>query len=646
MAQPTKFFDYIEIKYKDLTYQLNNWLQSVYKRSAINFNSASPFGQIINVMKELFQHNIIYLKNAVKILDITQSQNKKVIQQTARISGYSTSRSISATGTLKFQLKQGIDINTEIKDSIIVIKNGLILKNKTNSLYYSVKLNTERNIFPLSNSNTIFYLPIIQGKYETQELTGKGTSNQSFSINIPGNKQIENFNYSIYFNGTLLKVKDHIYDMLPAEYACVVKSGFDGGIDIYFGNENFGFIPNEGSIITVRYLLSDGSIGEIFNPITNDWKIEDEVFDGQGNSIAMDKLFNIEVETDINFSSDGESIEFLKSAIPYTSRNFVLGTPNQFNYHLRRLNMFSKVNSYNKLEDNDFSISDTVIEDSIKKINDSINKNQSRGKIIADLNNFNELYAKYKNNLNDNEIYLYLIPSIKKYFNDNINYFNIPFDVFYLDDNEQNKVLSYLRQLGTMSITAEVKIIQPIISRYVMHVYIRRFDYANEDNIRQEIISQTSDYLLNNNRFDRITKADLIQIYKNIDGIDSASVYFISKKNEDYHKKGQDLGYAQPVAKTPKYNTSSTAQFKPKVQPILAQSTIIKNGVAKPNAAYDPTVMLGIDKVHGDIICDKDEYVIIRGGWRDRKGIWYNEDPNTNGLSSINVVFDGITYKS
>jgi len=651
MAQPTRFFDFIELKYTDLTDQINNWLRSVYNRSGLNLNSASPYGQIVNILKELFQHNIIYLKNSVKVLDIENSQSDKVVEQGGRIAGYNKGRAISATGTLKFKLKQGVDISTEIKDSIIIIENGIILKNKTNSLKYSARLSSEQNIYSISASNNALFIPIIQGMYETQKFTGKGVSNQSFSVNIPGSKQIENFNYKITYNGILLNIKDHLWDMLPGEYACVVRSGFNGGIDMYFGTGNYGIIPIEGSVIEVKYLLSDGAAGEILNPVLNDWKIEGEIRDGQDNIVNIEKLFNISIETDVNFASDGDTIEFMKAAIPHVSRNFVLGTPNQFIFHMKKLNLFSKVNACNKLEDNYFSVSDSVIEDSIKKINWDINNNSSRAKVIADLNNFNDLYAKYKNNLNDNEIYLYLIPSIEKYFNDAINYFNIPFDVFYLDTDEQNKVMTYLRQLGTLSMSTEINIVQPKISRYVMHVYIRRFDYANEDNIRQEIISQTSEYLLKNDRFDRIPKSDFIKMYKDIDGIDSASVYFVSKKNEDYHRKGQDLGYVQPYAKIPKYEpsklsrTTSLPKFKSKVQPILSNSTIIKNGVTKQNTAYDPRLMLGIDNVHGDIICDSDEYIIIRGGWRDRKGIWYNENPEDNSLNSINIVFNGVTNK-
>jgi len=614
-----KYFEFIELQYDKLTEQINNWLKYKYKKADLQFNSASPYGQIINVEKELFLQNILYLKNTLKVLDVNTTQNKKVIQQTARIAGHSVGRPISATGTLKFKLKAGIDYQKEIKSGIINISNKLALKNKNNDLDYIVNLTQDKNQYSINTPGTEFFIPIIQGKYETQTFTGDGTINQSISVNIPNSSAIENFNYKIIYNSIVLEVKDHLYDMLPKEFACFVKSGFNGGIDIYFGTDNSGFVPQIGSQIIVEYLLSNGSEGEILNPTVNEWKIIDDVTDGQGNIIKIDELFDIFIENDLNFSSDGESIEYTKTMIPYVSRNFVLATPNQFIFHLKRLNIFSKVNAFNMLDDNNFAITDNVLENYVNKIANAVNSNKSNDEILASVANFKTIYSKYKTNSNDNIIYLYLIPDISKFFNDDINYFNINSDVFTLDQQEQQKTLSYLKQIGTLSPTTSIKIIQPKITRYVMHVYVRRFENTNEENIKQQIVSISSDYLLNNNRFDRISKSDFIELFKQIEGIDSVSLYFVSEQNENY-QKNQNI------------NQNSLLQTPQKIE----------NGIIK-SAYKNSDKLIGLDPVHGDIVINKDEYAIIRGGFRDRKGIWYSENPNENTLNSINITFDGIT---
>ena len=76
ISKLNNIFNRIELNYSNLTDQINNWLSSAYKKSSILFNSASPYGQILEVVKEFFIQNILYLKNFVKQLDIDQSNSK------------------------------------------------------------------------------------------------------------------------------------------------------------------------------------------------------------------------------------------------------------------------------------------------------------------------------------------------------------------------------------------------------------------------------------------------------------------------------------------------------------------------------------------------------------------------------------------
>ena len=152
MARLTKLnrvFNRIELNYTNLTNQIINWLSSAYEKSSILFNPASPYGQILEVIKEFFIQNILYLKNFVKQLDIDQANSKRMISNIARISGHNPSRSLSARGTLKLKLKQGINIDQEISGAQVVIYDETLIKNNTNSLYYTLKIGTSRNFYPL-----------------------------------------------------------------------------------------------------------------------------------------------------------------------------------------------------------------------------------------------------------------------------------------------------------------------------------------------------------------------------------------------------------------------------------------------------------------------------------------------------------------
>lgn len=637
MATTKREFDYIEVEYQYLSEQINNWLQTKYKSADILFTAASPHGQIINVQKELFAQYMLYLKNSLSQVDMAQNTtNDKIVKNTAVIAGHNPTRPISASGTLKFILKPGIDITSNVHGDAIILNNGSLMKNKTNSKYYVLDLGSDKVTYPLT-PNCSFLVNVLQGKYESQTFTGRGEKNQSVSVNVSSVSKIDNFKFNVYYNGELLKKYDCLYDMTVGEKACYTRTGYNGGIDIFFGTDDFGFIPQLGSSILVQYLITDGTAGDVLNPKTNDFRFIDDVIDKGGYIVDMEELFNCKVYVDIAFSSDGESVTYTKAIIPYVSRNFVLSTPPQFIYHLKRLNMFSKVNAFNNLSDNNFLISDMHVENALVKLKQAI-MNGDQTDIINKTSNLELMYSKYKNNTNDNKIYLYLIPDIKRYFNSNVNYFNVPLDAFYLDTTEEEKVMSYLKMLGSISVTTKIEIIQPKITRYVMHVYVRRFDDTQEINIVNQITSTVSDYLITNDRFDRIIKSDIVKILKNIDGIDSVDIYFVSKKNEDYYRTQAALNVTESVKKE---------VTKIQIPHASTNTTTVTStpGAILKQSEFKSDLMLGIDPVLGDVIIEKDEYAIVRGGWLDRKGVWYDENVDSEGLKSINVIFNGITKR-
>jgi hypothetical protein len=304
----------------------------------------------------------------------------------------------------------------------------------------------------------------------------------------------------------------------------------------------------------------------------------------------------------------------MKSVIPHVSRNFVLASPEQFIYHLKRLNMFSKVNAFNLLDENNFNNNKYIEKFIIETFGENANTEQISKSMV-----------KYFPTIYDNQIYLYLIPKIRNYFIDDYNYFNVPMDVFYLDDIEKEKIMNYLRTMGILSITSNVTIIQPKISLYVINVYIRRYQNDIKENIKNQIIEVISDYFIDNERFDRIIKSDIIKTIKNeIQSIDSVNIEFISKKNEDYHREGMKS-----------LNTNNQNILEDEIN-------IIKNRVVYKKKPYNKDVILGLDGIQGDIVVEKDELPVLRGGWYDRNGVYYNDVPTTTGsLSSINIIWTG-----
>ena len=547
------FFDFIELRYEQLTDQINTYLRTVYSRSNETFTNASPFGQVINVLKEFFQWSTIYQKNVVRNFQIESADNTKAIRNLARIGGHNPTRAITATGTIKLKIKPGVNINSDIAGGLIKIKDKTLLKNKTNGLNYTIRLGKDEDIYRLSQTTEIA-LNVVQGVYEEQQYTGNGEMNQSFSVNISSTAEVDNFDVEVLYNNNPLSLKESQFDMLRNELACYTRTGMNGGLDLYFGNGDFGFIPEVGSRIKVRYLLTAGTAGQIITPVRNDFRFLTEITDNNNDTVDVTNNFDVIVYKDITFASDGESDNFIKAVLPNVSRNFVLATPSQYIYNLSRLELFSKVNVYNTLDDNNFE--------------------------------------------NDNKIFLFLVPKISNYYTGGINYFNVPMDAFFLDNYEIDKTLTYLKKLGSITTNTVIEVIQPTISKYIMNIYIRKYAGFADDTIKQSVLSNTSNYLTELKRDDRIIRSDIVRVIEDIDGVDSVSVTFFSKKNEDFHK-------------------------------------------TKPNSDQ----IYGLDPVLGDIVVEKYELALIRGGWSDRNYTYYNDTPDAGGLGPLNIVFVGTTEK-
>ena len=272
--------------------------------------------------------------------------------------------------------------------------------------------------------------------------------------------------------------------MLPEEEACVVRTGFNGGIDVIFGNGGFGAIPGIGSTIRVRFLTSNGSEGNIFRRTRNDFKFVSDIIDGNGETIDIGNIFDIDILNDINFGVDEESLNFTKNILPIVSNNFVLGLPQQYAYEIKKLGVFSHVNAYERSQ----------------------------------------------------TIFIVATPNVRLFKNQNSDYFTVDIKAFELDRYEKSKIDKYLKIAGNLQLTRRYRIDSPKLSYYVMNVFVIPYSDATDDSVNSQILDKISEYFLDLKRIDRIPKLDIIRELSSISDVHSIDIQFISKKNEDYHR--------------------------------------------------------------------------------------------------------------
>lgn len=540
-----------EITFSNIKSQIETYLKQEYAKSDIIYSPASPYGQILFVVQNLFQLSLLYLKNSINQYDLSDvnSNNIKVIRNAAVIAGHIPSRAASATGVLKFSVKTNIDISSDVPGNRITFTSKQQIKNKTNGLKYALQLGTDKITYKIDSNSAQIYMNIIQGEWITEPFTGDGSIDQTYQV-VPrsSTQDVENYNVQVLVNGVYWAVKKHPFELLPDEQACVVRTGYNGGIDILFGNSGFGAIPPVGSNIQVSYLLTDGNNGNIYRRTPNDWTFVDLAIDGFGNTIDATKIFDITIFNDINFGADKENISFTKNILPISSNNYVLALPQHYAYAIKRLGLFSYVNAY-------------------------------------------EQYGS---------IYIVAAPNVALFKSQNSDYYSIPLSAFQIDSYEASKIDTYLRAGGNILLTKRYNIISPNVSLYTINVFYISYSDAQDDNVNTQIYDAIANYFLSFSRIDRIPKVEIIKAIAAIPDIHSVDINFVSKKNEDYHRQNLiNLGNMKSTAagsfqvSTAQQMIGYTASQVLGIDPVLGdiifepnEIPIIRGGFYDRNANY------------------------------------------------------------
>ena len=219
------------------------------------------------------------------------------------------------------------------------------------------------------------------------------------------------------------------------------------------------------------------------------------------------------------------------------------------------------------------------------------------------------------NTYDDNVIYLKIIPNIKKKLSSSQDFFEIPLDEFLLSYDEKVSIISALDNSGRMLVNSEVQIVDPKIKRYVINIVIRYFEDINKEQIKSNIRSLLNKYYLNINRNDIIPVSDIIALVEGVEGVDTCDVFFVNEENE----RAINNGYY--------YKDEMTWNG---LEYLEEQKIVYVN--------YDEDPRLGFDDF-GNIKINDYEIFVPKGGWKDRDGNYYTENPEDGKLGPLNIFF-------
>lgn len=612
-------FSKSRIKFQELYNDAIEHLKSVYNEVGEYFSNSSPFGQLLRVTLHLGRLILSYVEDSITELNINTASRDRSIKGLATLTGHNPSRGMGARGSVKFLYNN----SGEYLNQTISISNYTVLLNKNNGLKYTIILPSDNIKMILSNNTSYSDIAIVQGEIKYLQATGDGNNLQSVNFNVNNNLGgiIDNFFVNVYVNGEKWKSVNSILDMTYQEKACIIKTSQYSGVDVFFGNGTNGAIPPMGATILFEYLFSQGADGNIYDIYANgnNWQFETPGHLENGESIDLNSVINVECSSELLFGCNGETIEMTRLLAPNASRSFVLANKNNYEYFLRKLNMFSVIDVIQGFNNKDikyeqeYKSSMIDYENTLKNYKKQVSLTGIKSKKAKDLYTsvLEKRQAIYlaKNKLNnaqldDNIIYLFLIPDITQRINSTDNYFTCNTDVFLLSQDEKTGILDLIKSSGQQILTMDNRILDPVCPKFAINCFVQIWEGYNFNNIKDEIINKISTYLINNTRRDRIPVSDIISVIESISGIDSVTVFFDADK-ENVNIYGDN-----------NYGIDSYGDI-----------TLERN-------------MDGLNDIKiNDIL------PIFRGNWYNKLGVYYSDELNNVDMGPINISLRGISYK-
>jgi hypothetical protein len=471
----------------DLVTDLYLLVQTRYNQSSKLFTVASAWGQILFVLENLSQMNLFFIEDSITELNVNTAVRDYSIKGLTTLAGHNPTRAVSAKGEI--QIRWNGAPTEEVGGNVVIIPKKAKIKSVNNGLEYLVMMPGEYVRVALDR-NSLVTVPIIEGVSKTATFTGTGSPLQSFNVPTSNIYTIENFEVDVYVNDEKWKKYDSLYDIPRNAKGVIIKSGVISGIDLFFGNFNFGAIPLQGSTIRVEYIETAGEQGNINTKASGDVILNfvSDGFDLFGNDVTLKDVLDVKCTVIPSLGRNQEPLELTRLVGPKTSRNYVLANPDSYVIYFQKFGVFSIVEAFNTYDDN-------YIDD-------------------------------------DSIVYIILVPDISLKLKSNENYFDIAPSEFRLTQAQRDAILIGIEESGQKVIGTEIVILDPLLSRYILNVVITVFENYDKDTVCAEIISLCSDYFLSIRRRDKIPRSDLISLVESVKGVDSVNLFFVSEKNE------------------------------------------------------------------------------------------------------------------
>lgn len=617
-----KIFSLNRIRYEELWEDALAHVRKTYNDNGEAFNSSSPFSQLLSVVLHLGRMIIYYIEDSITGLNIKTAWRPDQIRGLATLTGHNPGRCVASRCAVSIICKTP---DEDVKGQIVWIPNRTKIVNTYNGLTYTLLLAADSARMTMAAGNRIT-ANLVQGTIRVQTATGDGQPLQSYNFAERNYSTVDEYYVNVYVNGERWVTTESLLDMGHEQHAVMVRTGQTGGIDVFFGNGANGAIPPLGSTIMCEYLVTGGENGNVPKDVINGgdyWKWDDPGYLQDGTEVDLNNRFRTELLTDIIFGAPYEDILLTQEIAPHMSRSMVLANGVNYRYFLARTGMFSIIDviqGFNTYEDTEAEARYRSARQAYYETSYEYKQALSRWgqesalteEVRQRLSKARQAYQKTamtlrNTRMDDNTVYLFLIPDIANRIGGQSDYFSCDEAVFSLSKDEKYNIMNLIDMSGQSVITVENRILDPLMPRFAVNVQVRIWDRYLLSDIYAAIVTRLSDYFIACTRRDRIPLSDIIAIVDGVEGVDSATVWFDADVNN--------------------------------------QRLYGKEGFYGIDEYGDVVLFRTVKDPAGKDIEIRDIYPLFRGGFTSATGMTYSPDQTEEGVSAVNVSLTGTSNK-
>lgn len=459
-----------------------NFMVVKFKQSLKLFSYSTAYGQLTITMNNVSQLLLYFIKDAAMQSNIATANRPQSVQGMAQLVGHNAMRGKSATGEIIISLKQGAKTNL-IQGNLVVLPNYLKVKCVNNGVDYMLDLSRDYIEVDLIAPKPV-YLRIVEGAFELQSLRGNGENIQTFQVNAGVNKFIDDTRILVEVDGKPYPPYVDLRDIPYKQPGCLIKTSITSGISVVTGNALTHEIPANGSDVSIHYLVTKGTIGNLSGQNKVYYKFVDTGLDINGNEVNLNDYFDISNSIAPDFGADPEPIELTRILAPNISKNAIIHDKKSIEYYFGRMNYFSAIKVF-------------------------------RDEYLDNQNTYNTL----------------LIPRLKDRIGIGQDYFNCDINLFALSQDEKNKLLTTIHESNIKSSNIIIKLINPKFRYFAVSVLANIHRSVNgmivvDTEVEKKIRAIMSEYFLNVERMNLVPHSDIVKLIDLMDEIDSVKVVF------------------------------------------------------------------------------------------------------------------------